>query len=302
MNLDDFFAASDNLSFGKSATKKPKEGLYSEKLELKIGNEYVVRLLPYVKEGSKGFDKTRFEFSNYCWNANGRWTYVQSPRTWGEPCPMTDFYFRAKESDSPSVQAKLKKLYYRRGTYYNVYVVDDPVHPENNGKVKILQAGKQLDDVISKAMSTDPKIRNEFNEEFGVANMRNAILDLSPNGVNLIINVKDQGGFANYATSSFTRRRRDLGLSKDEIRDIHEACFDLTTIDRRFSTDEAAEIFNKTFLGQDGATPAPKPTYEPKPEPARPVKHEESHDSSGDMVDMDELDKYLMENDIGSVN
>lgn len=50
-----------------------------------------------------------------------------------------------------------KRLNYKESWYYNVYVVNDPVNPENNGKVKILQAGRQLQNIIEEACSDDPK-------------------------------------------------------------------------------------------------------------------------------------------------
>lgn len=59
MNLNDFFQSSAELF--ASNTKK---GLYTEKLSFKAGNEYLVRLLPYVKEGRAGYHKSIFHFSS----------------------------------------------------------------------------------------------------------------------------------------------------------------------------------------------------------------------------------------------
>ena len=55
MNLNDFFQSSAELF--ASNTKK---GLYTEKLSFKAGNEYLVRLLPYVKEGRAGYHNSIF--------------------------------------------------------------------------------------------------------------------------------------------------------------------------------------------------------------------------------------------------
>ena len=93
MNLNDFFQSSAELF--ASNTKK---GLYTEKLSFKAGNEYLVRLLPYVKEGRAGYHKSIFHFFQYSWRSikDGRWTYVLSPRTYGEACHITEYYFKVK--------------------------------------------------------------------------------------------------------------------------------------------------------------------------------------------------------------
>lgn len=248
MNTDDFFASASEL-FSPKKTEKRTFG--EEKLELKVGNRYLVRFLPYLKEGKAGYNKTTFPYQMYCWKGvtDNRWHYVQSPKTWGDRCPISDFYFSSKDNPSPAVQEKLKKLSYKRGTYYNVLVVDDPANPDNNGKVKVLNAGVQIDTIIKNALSTDPTVVEEFRDEFDVDNMTKAMFDLSPNGVNFCIDVQAQGDFSNYKASRFVRKNRDLKLSKEEMDEIYKKCYDLSTLDKRYSPDDAAAEFTATFLG-----------------------------------------------------
>ena len=108
MNLNDFFQSSSELF--ASNTKK---GLYTEKLSFKAGNEYLVRLLPYVKEGRAGYHKSIFHFFQYSWRSikDGRWTYVLSPRTYGEACPITEYYFKVKNSGNEALFKDVDKVY-----------------------------------------------------------------------------------------------------------------------------------------------------------------------------------------------
>lgn len=287
MDINDFFSASKDLF----AQKQP-DGLYKEKLTLKAGNEYLVRLLPYLKEGKDGINKTSFHFWQYAWPSieDGRWQYVMSPKTWGEKCPITDFYFKAKNSENPDLMKKIKPLSYKEICYYNVYVVNDPTSPQNNGTVKILQAGKQLNSIILEAVSDDEKLNEKFQEEFEVENMRNAIFDLSANGINLCIDVQDQGGFSNYKSSRFIRRKRDLGLTTAEIAEIHDKVFDLTTLERHRTTEEVVEIFGKTFLGMSEQTSSNNAGV--LVTPTNKVAKESSPDPT-EGIDLSELEDYL---------
>lgn len=297
-NLDDFFSSWKDIS----ASAPKKSGQWENKLKLEIGNKYLVRFLPYLKEGKAGYHKTTFQFITYAWKSvvDGRWIYALSPRTWGESCPISNFYFKAKESEDPVVQEKLKKLSFKRGCYYNVYVVSDPTNPDNEGKVKILQASKQLNDVISASISDDPEQIENNKEELGVENLKNAMFDLSPNGINLSIEVQDQGGFANYKTSKFVRRNRDLGLSDEQIEEIHDQVFDLTKIDQRRTPEEIEELFNTTFLGLKPANKGAKETKKvvvPSDDVEKSVSEpEHTEKPAGKVVSIDELDAYLSEN------
>lgn len=303
IDINDFFKASADLFADKKEQKA--KGLYVNKLALEKGHNYLVRLLPYLKEGASGLNKTIFHFYTYAWRScrDGRWIYMTSPKTWGEKCPITEYYFAIMNSDNEAAKARVgkDKLSFKESWYYNVYVVDDPVNPENNGTVKYIQAGKQLNNIIAPALSQDPDIMAQNAEEYGVENMSNAVFDLSSNGINLSINVLDQGGFADYKTSRWTGRRRDLGLSDEEIKAAYDSVFDLTQIERQHSRDEVCKIFTETFLdGSDStferAAGAGESGAAPKPVKKTPVVKEELEDEPEmptESVDLDELEKYL---------
>ena len=293
IDVNEFFTSWNDI-----ATAKPKHNpVWNNKLKLEKGNEYLVRFVPYLKEGKEGYHKSTFRFWTYAWQSviDGKWIYVLSPRTWGERCPISEFYFKTKSTNNEALQNKLKKLSYKEGCYYNVYVVSDPSEPENEGKVKVLQASKQLNSVIEAAISDDPKVVENNREELEVDNLRTAMFDLTSQGVNLCIDVQDQGGFPNYKSSKFVRRKKNLGLSEDEINTIYESAFDLTKIDQKRTVEEIEELFRTTFLGQKATTHTttrPAPVVVSESEDKDPIVEAQDEPTS-EISDLDELDNYL---------
>lgn len=307
IDINSFFKSTSDLFANKKESKV--KALYTNKLTFEKGHSYLVRLLPYLKEGVSGLSKTVFHFYTYAWRScrDGHWIYINSPKTWGEKCPITEYYFAVKNRGSEEAKARLDALSFKESWYYNAYVVDDPVNPDNNGTVKFIQAGKQLNNIIAPALSQDPDMMAKNAEEYGVDNMSNAVFDLSPNGINLSINVLDQGGFADYKTSSWVRRRRDLGLSEEAIKEAYENVYDLTQIEKQYSQEEVLRIFSETFLDGDSALLGQfesgekhKPAKQESTARAAAKETKASSSSSEEMtdgIDLDELESYLKEDE-----
>ncbi len=164
----------------------------------------------------------------------------------------------------------------------NVYVVDDPSNPENNGKVKLLRYGKQLQKIITEA------IEGEDAEEFGAR-----IFDLGSEGVNFKIKVEQQGDYPTYVSSRFTTAGK-IDLSEDEQKDIYDNVFNLSEVFTLKTFDELKEMLNEHYYCKtedstpevpDAATEAPA---EPEPELATATTDNSSVDD-----DIDDLLKDL---------
>lgn len=140
--------------------------------------------------------------------------------------------------------------------------------------------------------------------------MRKAIFDLSADGINLNINAEPQGDFTSYKSSTFVRRKRDLGLSEADIDTILQQAHDLTAIERNMEVSELEKLFMTTFLGANPDTtakvaPISAPTsvvgMDPIPSFTReePVKTETISSSESTEptepteVDLNELEAYL---------
>ena len=140
-------------------------------------------------------------------------------------------------------------------------MIDDPANPDNNGKVKILRYGKQLQKIITEA------IEGEDAEEFGPR-----IFDLGEDGVNFKIKVEQQGDFPTYVSSRFTTAGK-IDISEDKQKEIYDSAFDLTEVFTQKSYDELKDMLNEHYYckteEEAPATSAPEPAATPaEPEPA----------------------------------
>ena len=225
-------------SIRKSLEKKQKQassGGFNDVLRLEKDNTYLVRLLPYRADP----DKTFFTYYVQGWTskATGQYISVISPTTIGERDPISEERFRVLNSKMTSEQQKedIKAVRRSEKCLVNVLVVEDPVNPENNGKVKMLRYGRQLQKIIESA------IAGEDAEEFG-----EAVFSLDSDGVNLRIKVESQGDFPSYTASRFTRAGK-LDLNTQEKEAILNSAFDLSKTVTVKSYDEVKEIFNEHY-------------------------------------------------------
>ena len=247
-SIKDALASSDSKG---SAT-------FNEIMQTKVGNTFTVRLLPFAKDPSKTF----FHYYNHGWNSFATGQYVQtlSPQTFGERDPIAEERFKVLRTGSEEDKEKMSAVRRLEKWLVNVYVIDDPVNPDNNGKVKILRYGKQLQKIITEA------IEGEDAEEFGPR-----IFDLGSEGVNFKIKVEQQGDFPTYVSSRFTAAGK-VDLSEDQQKDIYDGVFDLTEVFTLKSYDDLKEMFNEHYYCKtEDTTPettAPVPEAAPtEPEP-----------------------------------
>jgi hypothetical protein len=196
-------------------------------LQLKPGHTYTVRLLPNVKDPKKTF----FHYYSHGWNslATGKYVSAISPTTFGERDPIA-------EERTEEEKERMKIIRRSEQWMVNIYVVDDPTNPENNGKNKIHRYGKQLNTIINSAIS------GEDSEEYGPR-----IFDLGKEGISFKIKVEKQGDYPVYTSSRFTTVGRDLGLSAEKQKEIYESVFDLENVFRLKSADELKQMLDEHF-------------------------------------------------------
>ena len=253
---------------------------FNEIMPTKSGNTYTVRLLPFAKDPSKTF----FHYYNHGWTSYATGQYVQtlSPQTFGERDPIAEERFKVLRTGSEEEKEKMSAVRRLEKWLVNVYVVDDPTNPDNNGNVKILRYGKQLHKIITEA------IEGEDAEEFGPR-----IFDLGPEGVNFKIKVEQQGDYPTYVSSRFTAAGK-IDLSEDEQKGIYEGAFDLSEVFTLKSYDELKQMLNEHYYcraEEEETTPvtsAPVPVVEA---PAEPEPAVVSNDTVEE--DIDELLKDL---------
>jgi len=198
---------------------------------------YTVRIIPNVEQPEKTF----FHYYTYDWSSfsTGQYTSALSPATFGQKCPITDAKYRILRNGSPEEKEKANLLRRNERWLVNVFVVDDPTTPENNGTMKIVRYGKQLHKIISDA------IDGEGAEDFGAR-----IFDLSENGVNLKVKCEQQGDYITYVSSKFTMPRKIDGLTEDKMESIYKSVFDLPSVVQTKSADELSELLDEHFFAK----------------------------------------------------
>lgn len=215
---------------------KAKSGV-REILRTPPGHTYTVRLVPNLEEPKKTF----FHYFNFGWESYATGEYVQfvSPSTWGERDPIAEGRLRLLKHGTVEQVEKAKKLMRRENWFVNVYVVNDTNDPENNGKVKILRYGKQLQKIIDEAMN------GEDSDEFG-----ERIFDLSPDGCSFKIKVERQGEYPTFVSSRFASSGEIPGVGEDKkkMEAIYNSVHELDDVLKVLSFEELEEAFNTHFL------------------------------------------------------
>ena len=128
----------------------------------KTGNGYaVIRFLPASEKEEMPWQRVW----SHAFQDKGGWYIENSLTTLNSKDPVSEDNTRlwntGVDSDKDIARKRKRKLSY----YSNIYIVSDPKHPENEGKVFLYKFGKKIFDKISEAMQpqfADEKAINPF--------------------------------------------------------------------------------------------------------------------------------------------
>lgn len=264
LDIDKLYSQSQQMIAAEDAAREQRNNvaIYKERLKLQLGKEYTFRIVPYIKEGyENAMSKTFYRYYQYNWRRadGGKWQFVISPRTVGKDCPIAEWqsnYRRTATKDE--IDDLRSKLGYKEGHYINVYVLNDPVNPENNGTIKILDCPRPVWKLINDALRGE--LDDEWSEMKGHEyKVGPRVLDLTDEGVNLVVKSVPQEkrpDMPDYSKSKFTTRDAKLGWDDDKRNEVISGAYDLSKVDRIMATDDIIELFNTTFLPKiENATP-----------------------------------------------
>jgi hypothetical protein len=147
----------------------------------------VIRFLP----APKGEDLPWVQMFSHAFQGPGGWYIENSLTTIGQKDPVSEYnrslWNSGSDKDKETVRKQKRKLSY----YANIYVVKDPAHPENEGKVFLFKFGKKIFDKILNAMQP------EFDDEEPI----------NPfdfwTGANFKLKLVKKDGYWNYDKSEF---------------------------------------------------------------------------------------------------
>lgn len=160
--------------------------------------------------------------------------------------------FRKAKRDNDERYKDMGKKYLPRSQYFaNVYVVKDEENPENEGKVKIFQFGRQIFNIIEKAIKPefddeDPMDPFDFWEgaEFKIRMVGKEIPDQ---------NTGKKIKVPNYEDSTFDRQSEFMDGDEEKIQEYFDQTYDLSEFidpSKVKSFEEVAEFFKKV-TGKD---------------------------------------------------
>ena len=221
---------------GNSKNKYQDDRIWKPELD-KTGNGYaVIRFLP----ASTGEEMPWQRVWSHAFQDKGGWYIENSLTTLNQKDPVSEENTRlwntGVDSDKEIARKRKRKLSY----YSNIYVVSDPKHPENEGKVFLFKFGKKIFDKITEAMQP------AFDDE----------TPINPfdfwKGANFKLKIRKVDGYWNYDKSEFEGISQ-IKESDEDIKNIWSKQYPLLPFvdPSNFKTyDELKEKLNRVIMGQ----------------------------------------------------
>ena len=192
--------------------------------------------LPWVKIFGHGFQ------------GPGGWLIDNCLTTKNQQCPVCEhnnkLWNSGVEANKEIVRKQKRKLNY----IANVYIVSDPKHPENEGKVFLFKFGKKIFDKLNEAMNPQFEDESPINP-----------FDMWK-GANFKLKIRKVEGYQNYYKSEFESPSA-LSTDDDELEKIWKSEYSLAELvaDKEFkSYDDLKSRLDKVL----GASDTPKTTVE----------------------------------------
>ena len=219
------------------------ERLWKPELD-KSGNGYaVIRFLPAPNGEEMPWAKV---WSHAFKGPGGQWYIENSLTTLGKDDPVgelnRELWNSGKDSDKEIARAQKRKLSY----YSNIYVVSDPAHPENEGRVFLYKYGKKIFDKLIEAMQ--PAFADET--------------PLDPfnfwKGADFKLKIRKVDGYWNYDKSEFAAPATLADFDDEKLESIWKAGYSLAEFEdsKNFKSYEDLKKRLDLVLGRTAPTVA----------------------------------------------
>ena len=207
----------------------------------KSGNGYaVIRFLPAPDGEEMPWAKV---WSHAFKGPGGQWYIENSLTTLGKDDPVgelnRELWNSGRDSDKEIARAQKRKLSY----YSNIYVVTDPAHPENEGRVFLYKFGKKIFDKLVEAMQP-------------------AFADESPvdpfnfwKGADFKLKIRKVDGYWNYDKSEFAAPGTLGNFDDDKLESIWKQGYSLAEFEdaKNFKSYEQLQARLNLVLGKNAA-------------------------------------------------
>jgi len=178
----------EKIAQPQTQEQKKDERFWQPEVDKAGNGSAIIRFLP----PSKGEELPWVRIWNHGFQGpTGKWYIENSLTTLGKPDPVSELNTRlwntGLESDKDQVRKQKRRLTY----ISNIFVVKDPAHPENEGKIFLYKYGKKIFDKIKDVMQ--PQFEDEE--------------PINPfdfwKGANFKLKIRQVEGYRNYDKSSF---------------------------------------------------------------------------------------------------
>lgn len=204
----------------------------------KAGNGYaVIRFLPEPSGETVPFVRVW----DHGFQGPGGWYIENSLTTIGSKDPVSEYNSMLWNSGLESNKEKARKQKRRLSFISNIYVVKDPSHPENEGKVFLYKYGKKIFDKLNEAMNP------QFEDESPVNPF-----DLWE-GADFKLKIRNVEGYRNYDKSELDVSS-PLSEDDEKLESIWKSEYSLVEfVDaKNFKTFEELQTKLNRVLGLDG--------------------------------------------------
>jgi hypothetical protein len=188
------------------STSGADERLWKPEMD-KSGNGYaVIRFLP----APEGEDLPWAKLYSHAFQGPGGWYIENSLTSLNQKDPVGELNRQLwNEGGEGSSQREIARKQKRKLSYYaNIYVVEDPAHPENEGRVFLYKFGKKIFDKIMAAMQPEFKDESPINPfDFW-------------QGADFKVKIRKVDGYWNYDKSEFSRPSTLGNFADDELEAI----------------------------------------------------------------------------------
>ena len=211
-------------SLNKTEVRGADERLWKPEVD-KAGNGYaVIRFLP----APDGEDLPWAQVWSHAFQGPGGWYIENSLTTLGKKDPVSDLnrtlWNSGSDADKEIARKQKRKLSY----YSNIYVLQDPANPENEGRVFLYKYGKKIFDKLTEAMQ--PAFADET--------------PINPfdfwKGADFKVKIRKVEGYWNYDKSEFAEPSTLKGFDDSELELLWKQQYSLTdfTAPDKFKTFE----------------------------------------------------------------
>ena len=248
-NLDKLTKAIEALSAGTDAADS-RDNFWKPEID-KAGNGMAtIRFLP-ASPGDGDDALPWVKLFSHGFQGPGGWLIDNCLTTKNQQCPVCEHNNRLWNSGIEANKEIVRKQKRKLNYVANIYVVSDPKHPENEGKVFLFKFGKKIFDKLNEAMNP------QFEDETPINPF-----DLWK-GANFKLKIRKVEGYQNYDKSEF-ESASPLSTDDEELEKVWKMEHTLKDLvdDKQFKSYDDMKARLDKVLGLNGEVAPAKTTVE----------------------------------------